>query len=436
MLPAYAYISPTKIKLLNAQVQNVARVHDPVARGVLIQKITLPVQGVIMVQLKDVINTMKDNFQRTRVSEVRSEGKLGGQALVLDVEGTWRELTGVVNKLEAKHLKAVALGDLSKQIEVDAPGEILDLKNTINGMVVSSLWSYFLWTWTDCFVRLRASAAEVTEVTFIYRTLDENRPFDRVNRMSSSLTDQVRSIAVVTTAVARGDLTQEIEISVEGFVGTVNSMVAQLSAFDYEVTRVALEVGTQGILGGRARVEGVQGTWADLTRNISKMTSNLANQVVSISEMTVNSMAAQLGTLANEVTQVSLEVRREGILGGQAVLPNFQGMWKVLTDNVNLLAMNLTNQVDVRGNILELKEIRRRDGSRLGGQARATNVGGTWKGLTDNVNVMANNYILYVQLAVRDPDSTPRLGYHPVLDRLVVITSLVPICYGKLNAGL
>ncbi|KAJ8594201.1 hypothetical protein M405DRAFT_809539 [Rhizopogon salebrosus TDB-379] len=471
-----------ELRLLKAQVQDVARVCNAVARGDLSQKITVPVQGVVMVQLKDVINTMVDKLGQfakevTRVSqEVGTEGKLGGQALVLDVEGTWRELTGVVNKLAAnltnqvrsiaKVTKAVALGDLSKQIDVDARGEILDLKNTVNGMVI----------------QLRALAAEVTRVTLevgsqgklggqahvpdvqgVWFELVRN-----VNRMCSSLTDQVRSIAKVTTAVAKGDLTQKIEIQVEGEMstlkGTVNSMVDQLSAFASEVTRVALEVGTQGILGGQARVEGVQGTWADLTRNVNKMASNLTDQVRSISEvtkavalgdlskvvnvdvqgemldlkMTVNSMVAQLSTLANEVTRVSLEVGTEGILGGQAYVPDVQGMWKVLTDNVNLMAMNLTNQVrsiaevtkavaggdltkkievDVRGEIKELKEIvngmteslslfadevtrvAREVGTegRLGGQARVTNVGGTWKDLTDNVNVMAANLTLQVR---------------------------------------
>ncbi|ETW76839.1 hypothetical protein HETIRDRAFT_389878 [Heterobasidion irregulare TC 32-1] len=471
-----------ELKLLKAQVQDVARVCNAVARGDLSQKITVPVQGVVMVQLKDVINTMVDKlglFARevTRVSqEVGTEGKLGGQALVLDVEGTWRELTGVVNKLAAnltsqvrsiaRVTKAVALGDLSKQIDVDASGEILDLKNTVNGMVV----------------RLRALAAEVTRVTLevgsqgilggqahvpdvegVWLELTRN-----VNRMCSSLTDQVRSIATVTTAVAKGDLTRKIEIQVEGEMATlkttVNSMVDQLSAFASEVTRVALEVGTQGILGGQATVEGVQGTWADLTRNVNKMASNLTDQVRSISEvtkavalgdlsrtvnvdvqgemldlkMTVNQMVAQLSTLANEVTRVSLEVGTEGILGGQAYVPDVQGMWKVLADNVNLMAMNLTNQVrsiaevtkavangdltkkievDVRGEMLDLKEtvngmteslsvfadevtrVAREVGTegRLGGQANVTNVGGTWKDLTDNVNVMATNLTLQVR---------------------------------------
>ncbi|KAN0129460.1 hypothetical protein V8E53_012642, partial [Lactarius tabidus] len=224
---------------LKAQVQDVARVCNAVACGDLSQKITVPVQGVVMVQLKDVINGMVDKlgqFARevTRVSqEVGTEGKLGGQALVLDVEGTWCELTGVVNKLAAnltnqvrniaRVTKAVALGDLSKQIDVDARGEILDLKNTVNGMVV----------------RLRALAAEVTRVTLevgsqgilggqayvpdvegVWLELARN-----VNRMCSSLTDQVRSIATVTTAVTRGDLTRKIEIQVEGEMATLKTTV-------------------------------------------------------------------------------------------------------------------------------------------------------------------------------------------------------------------
>jgi len=471
-----------ELRLLKQQVQDVARVCKAVADGDLSQKITVPVQGMVMVTLKEVINTMVDKLglfakEVTRVSqEVGMEGKLGGQALVLDVEGTWRELTAVVNKLAAnltnqvrsiaKVTKAVALGDLSKQIEVEASGEILDLKNTVNGMVV----------------RLRALAAEVTRVTLevgsqgklggqatvpdvegVWYELVRN-----VNRMCASLTDQVRSIAIVTTAVASGDLTQKIEIQVEGEMAalksTVNSMVDQLGAFASEVTRVALEVGTQGILGGQARVEGVQGTWADLTRNVNKMALNLTNQVRSISEVTkavaqgnlskfvevdvqgemldlketVNTMVLQLSTLASEVTRVSLEVGTEGILGGQAFVPEVQGEWKGLTDNVNLMAMNLTNQVrsiaevtkavaggdltkkiqvDVKGEILDLKEtvnemteslsvfadevtrVAREVGTegKLGGQAKVANVAGTWKALTDNVNVMANNLTLQVR---------------------------------------
>lgn len=471
-----------ELRLLKAQVQDIARVCKAVALGDLSQKITVPVQGLVMIQLKDVINGMVDKLLQfakevTRVSqEVGSEGKLGGQALVQDVEGTWRELTNVVNVLAenltnqvrsiAAVTKAVARGDLSKQIEVDANGEILDLKTTVNGMVL----------------QLRTLASEVTRVTLevgsqgklggmaevpgvegVWRELTYN-----VNQMCSNLTNQVRSIAIVTTAVAQGNLTQKVEIQVEGEMATlkdtVNKMVDQLSTFASEVTRVALEVGTEGILGGQAVVADVQGTWADLTRNVNNMATNLTNQVRSIAEvtkavaqgdltktvnvdvqgemldlkMTVNSMVRQLATLAREVTRVSLEVGTEGILGGQAVVADVQGTWKTLTDNVNLMAMNLTNQVrsiagvtkavaqgdltkkievDVRGEILELKEtvngmteslsifadevtrVAREVGTegRLGAQASVPNVGGTWKVLTDNVNVMASNLTLQVR---------------------------------------
>ncbi|RPD58040.1 hypothetical protein L227DRAFT_469196, partial [Lentinus tigrinus ALCF2SS1-6] len=281
------------------QVQDVARVCNAVARGDLSQKITVPVQGMVMIQLKDVINAMVDKLGQfakevTRVSqEVGTEGYVfltyAISARRYARDDTMAELPTHVRSI-AKVTKAVALGDLSKQIEVDARGEILELKNTVNGMVV----------------RLRALTAEVTRVTMevgskgqlggqahvpdvegVWQELMRN-----VNRMCSSLTDQVRSIAKVTTAIARGDLTQKIdvEVEVEGEMltlkRTVNSMVDQLSAFASEVTRVALEVGTQGILGGQARVEGVQGTWADLTRNVNKMATNLTDQVRSISEVT------------------------------------------------------------------------------------------------------------------------------------------------------
>ncbi|KAI0338803.1 histidine kinase [Trametopsis cervina] len=471
-----------ELRLLKAQVQDVAKVCNAVARGDLSQKITVPVQGPVMVQLKEVINAMVEKLGQfakevTRVSlEVGTEGKLGGQALVLDVEGTWRELTNVVNNLAgnltsqvrsiAKVTKAVALGDLSKQIEVDARGEILELKNTVNAMVV----------------RLRALAAEVTRVTLevgsqgtlggqahvpdvegVWLELTRN-----VNRMCSSLTDQVRSIAKVTTAVARGDLTQKIDIEVEGEMltlkETVNRMVEQLSGFAAEVTRVAQEVGTQGILGGQAVVQGAEGTWESLTRNVNRMARNLTDQVRSISEVTkavaegdltktvnvdvqgemlelkttVNQMVFRLSTLAKEVTRVSLEVGTEGIMGGQAYVPDISGMWKDLLDNVNLMAMNLTNQVrsiaevtkavasgdltkritvDVRGEMSDLKEtvngmtsslsvfadevtrVAKEVGTdgKLGGQARVMNVSGTWKDLTDNVNVMAANLTVQVR---------------------------------------
>ncbi|KIN99259.1 hypothetical protein M404DRAFT_155633 [Pisolithus tinctorius Marx 270] len=328
-----------ELRLLKAQVQDVARVCNAVARGDLSQKITVPVQGVVMVQLKDVINTMVDKLGQfakevTRVSqEVGTEGKLGGQALVLDVEGTWRELTGVVNKLAANLTnqvrsiatvtKAVALGDLSKQIDVDARGEILDLKNTVNGMVV----------------RLRALAAEVTRVTL-----------------------EVGS---------QGKLGGQAHVpDVEGvwFELVRNS----LSHFAAEVTRVAREVGTEGKLGGQARVTNVGGTWKDLTDCVNVMAANLTLQVrtiavattavargdltqqitgVSVSgEMlalvnTINDMIAQLAIFAKEVKKVAFEVGTEGKLGVQAEVGNVQGIWQEITMSVNTMASNLTTQV-------------------------------------------------------------------------------------------
>ncbi|KAJ7666798.1 hypothetical protein DFH06DRAFT_1085968 [Mycena polygramma] len=509
-----------ELRLLKDQVRDVSRVCNAVATGDLTQKITVPVQGDLMVQLKKVINTMVDNLghfatEVTRVSrDVGTEGKLGAQAHVEDVEGTWRELTDEVNTLAANLTTqvrsiaavttAVAKGDLSKQIEVSANGEILDLKNTVNGMVlrlrtlavevtrvtleVGFLSFSFLWR---AFVRggvcrwLRPAAEEeekeekqrertltrpqvgnqgklggeatVPDVEGVWFELVTN-----VNRMCLSLTDQVRSIATVTTAVARGDLSQKVTIQAEGEINTlkdtVNQMVDQLSGFASEVTRVAVEVGTAGKLGGQARVEGVQGTWKDLTDNVNKMASNLTGQVRSISlvtkavangdlsktmevdvsgemldlKVTINEMVERLGNFSSEVTRVALEVGTEGRLGGQAKVEGVQGTWKDLTDNVNRMASNLTNQVrsisevttavaygdlnkkidvDVRGEMLDLKvtinamvarlgnfsrEVTRvalevGTEGKLGGQAEVEGVQGTWKDLTDNVNRMASN---------------------------------------------
>ncbi|KAK7012603.1 hypothetical protein R3P38DRAFT_3209162 [Favolaschia claudopus] len=465
-----------ELRLLKNQVRDVSRVCNAVAAGDLTQKIIVPVQGDLMIQLKQVINTMVDNLghfatEVTRVSrDVGTEGKLGAQAHVENVEGTWRELTDEVNTLAAnltiqvrciaEVTTAVAKGDLSKQIDVSANGEILDLKNTVNNMVL----------------QLRTLAVEVTRVTLevgnegklggqadvpdvegVWSHLVTN-----VNRMCGSLTEQVRSIATVTTAVARGDLTQKVTIQAEGEVrtlkNTVNRMVDQLSSFASEMTRVALEVGTQGKLGGQARVGDVQGTWKDLAANVNKMASNVTNQVRSISEVTtavangdlskeidvdvrgemldlkvtINAMVARLGKFSREVTRVALEVGTEGRLGGQATVDGVQGTWRDLTDNVNRMASNLTNQVrsisevttavahgdlskeidvDVRGEMLDLKvtinamvarlgkfsrEVTRvalevGTEGKLGGQAEVEGVQGTWKDLTDNVNRMASN---------------------------------------------
>lgn len=298
-------IDPSEeLRLLKAQVQDVARVCKAVANGDLSQKIVVPVQGHVMVELKDIINSMVDRLRTfatevTRVSlEVGSQGKLGGQAVVEGVDGTWRELTDTVNSLAAnltnqvrsiaEVTKAVAKGDLTKTIEVEANGEILELKMTINGMVV----------------QLNHLAAEVTRVSLevgsqgklggqaedkdlegVWKDLTIN-----VNRMCTNLTNQVRSIGSVTTAVARGDLSQTINILAEGEMAllkdTVNGMVGQLRIFAREISRVSLEVGTQGKLGGQAVVEGVEGTWAELTHNVNKMAANLTSQVREIAQVT------------------------------------------------------------------------------------------------------------------------------------------------------
>jgi HAMP domain-containing protein/CheY-like chemotaxis protein/signal transduction histidine kinase len=460
---------------LTGQVRNIAEVATAVARGDLSRKITVDVRGEIL-QLKETINTMVDQLNAfaaevTRVArEVGTDGKLGGQAEVPGVAGTWKDLTDSVNSMAgnltgqvrniAEVATAIAGGDLSRKITVDVRGEILQLKETINTMVD----------------QLNAFAGEVTRVAREVGT--EGRLggqaqvpgvagtwkalTDSVNFMAGNLTAQVRNIAEVTTAVARGDLSRKITVDVKGEIlelkSTINTMVDQLNAFASEVTRVAREVGTEGKLGGQAEVPGVAGTWKDLTDNVNSMAKNLTAQVRNIAEVatsiasgdlskkitvdvrgellvlkeTLNTMVEQLRSFAGEVTRVAREVGTEGRLGGQANVPGAAGTWKDLTDNVNLLAGNLTTQVrniaevttavargdlsrkitvDARGEILELKNtvntmvdqlnafaaevtrVAREVGTdgKLGGQAQVPGVGGTWKDLTDTVNVMAVN---------------------------------------------
>ena len=460
---------------LTGQVRNIAEVATAVARGDLSRKITVDVRGEIL-QLKDTLNTMVDQLNAfaaevTRVArEVGTEGKLGGQAAVHGVAGTWKDLTDSVNSMAgnltgqvrniAEVATAIASGDLSRKITVDVRGEILQLKETLNTMVD----------------QLNAFAGEVTRVAREVGTEGRlggqaNVPgvagtwkdlTDSVNSMAGNLTGQVRNIAEVTTAVARGDLSRKITVDVKGEIlelkNTINTMVDQLNAFASEVTRVAREVGTEGKLGGQAVVPGVAGTWKDLTDNVNFMASNLTAQVRNIAEVataiangdlskkitvdvrgeilllkeTLNTMVEQLRSFAAEVTRVAREVGTDGRLGGQAVVPGVGGTWKDLTDNVNLLAANLTTQVrniaevttavargdlsrkitvDVKGEILELKNtintmvdqlnafaaevtrVAREVGTdgKLGGQAEVPGVAGTWKDLTDNVNVMAAN---------------------------------------------
>ncbi|HEX6344676.1 HAMP domain-containing protein, partial [Umezawaea sp.] len=373
---------------LTAQVRSIAQVATAVARGDLSQKITVTARGEIL-ELKNTINTMVDQLSAfadevTRVArEVGTEGRLGGQADVEGVSGTWKDLTESVNVMGdnltaqvrsiAQVTTAVARGDLSQKIRVDARGEILELKETINTMVDQ------LSAFADEVTRVSREVgtegnlggqATVRGVSGTWKDLTDN-----VNVMASNLTGQVRSIAQVATAVARGDLSQKITVEAKGEVaalaGVINTMVDTLSAFADEVTRVAREVGTEGILGGQARVPNVAGTWKDLTDNVNFMAGNLTNQVRNIAQVTtavaqgdltrkidvdargeilelkttINTMVDQLSAFAAEVTRVAREVGSEGRLGGQAEVEGVSGTWKRLTENVNGLAGNLTRQV-------------------------------------------------------------------------------------------
>src|SRR5206468_2074499 len=404
---------------LTGQVRNIAEVATAIAQGDLSRKITVHVRGEIL-QLKETINTMVDQLngfagEVTRVArEVGTEGRLGGQAQVPGVAGTWKDLTDNGNSMAsnltaqvrniAEVPPAIASGDLSNKITVNVSGEILQLTGTIN-------------TTVD---QLNAFASEVTRVAREVGTEGKlggqaqlkgvagtwKDLTDSVNSMASNLTGQVRNIAEVATAVAGGDLAKKITVDVRGEIlqlkETLNTMVDQLNRFASEVTRVAREVGAEGKLGGQANVPGVAGTWKDLTENVNSMASNLTGQVRNIAEVTtavargdvsgesnvdvkgemlelkntINTMVDQLNAFAGEVTRVAREVGTAGRLGGQAVVPGVAGTWKDLTDNVNLLAANLTTQVrniaevttavargdlsrkitvDVKGEILELK---------------------------------------------------------------------------------
>ncbi|HET6810075.1 MAG TPA: HAMP domain-containing protein [Acidimicrobiales bacterium] len=405
---------------LTGQVRDIAQVTTAVATGDLTKKITADAQGEIL-ELKNTINTMVDQLSAfadevTRVArEVGTEGMLGGQAHVRGVSGTWKDLTDNVNYMAsnltsqvrniAQVATAVATGDLSRKITVQAKGEVAGLADTINSMTDT------LRAFADEVTRVAREVgtegilggqARVEGVSGTWKDLTDN-----VNYMASNLTTQVRNIAQVTTAVARGDLTQKITVEAKGEVAvladTINSMTGTLRAFADEVTRVAREVGTEGILGGQAQVEGVSGTWKDLTDSVNYMASNLTGQVRNIAQVatavangdltqkitvdvrgeilqlkdTINTMVDQLSSFADEVTRVAREVGTEGILGGQARVRGVSGTWRDLTDSVNYMASNLTGQVrniaqvttavangdltqkitvDVQGEILQLKD--------------------------------------------------------------------------------
>jgi HAMP domain-containing protein len=408
--------------------------------------------------------------------EVGTEGKLGGQAIVKGVSGTWKDLTDNVNAMAgnltsqvrniAEVTTAVANGDLSKKITVDVKGEMLELKNTINTMVdqLSSFAAEVTRVAREVGTEGKLGGqAEVKGVSGTWKDLTDN-----VNGLASNLTVQLRDVSKVATAIASGDLTQKITVDVRGEIlqikDVINTMVDQLSSFAAEVTRVAREVGTEGKLGGQAEVKGVSGTWKDLTDSVNFMAGNLTSQVRNIAEVTtavangdlskkitaevkgemlelkntINTMVDQLNSFASEVTRVAREVGTEGKLGGQALVKGIAGTWKDLTDNVNTLAGNLTGQVrniaevttavangdlskkitaEVKGEMLELKNtintmvdqlnsfasevtrVAREVGTegKLGGQAEVRGVSGTWKDLTDNVNYMASNLTAQVR---------------------------------------
>ncbi|WP_416967436.1 HAMP domain-containing protein [Streptomyces sp. 4F14] len=378
----------TAFRNLTGQVRNIAQVTTAVANGDLSQKVTVDVSGE-MLQLKNTVNRMVDQLslfadQVTKVArDVGTEGRLGGQARVDGVSGTWKELTDSVNFMAgnltsqvrqiAQVTTAVARGDLSQKIDVDARGEILELKDTINTMVdqLSSFAEQVTRVAREVGTDGRLGGqAQVPGVAGVWRDLT-----DSVNGMASNLTGQVRNIAQVATAVARGDLSQKITVDARGEIlelkNTLNTMVDQLSSFAEQVTRVAREVGTEGILGGQAEVQGVSGTWKDLTQSVNFMANNLTTQLRNIAEVTtavakgdlskkitvdakgeilelvttVNTMVDQLSSFAEQVTRVAREVGTEGILGGQAHVPGVTGIWKDLSGNVNLMAKNLTIQV-------------------------------------------------------------------------------------------
>ena len=402
----------------------VARVIVAVAEGDLSQKMAMEIDGQPVkgefARIGTTVNAMVDQLSSfasevTRVArEVGTDGKLGGQAAVPGVSGTWADLTESVNSMAAnltgqvrniaQVTTAVAQGDLTQKITVDARGEILELKDTINTMVDQ------LGGFADEVTRVAREVgtdgklggqAEVRGVSGTWRDLTEN-----VNFMARNLTDQVRGIAQVAGAVAKGDLTQKITVDAKGEVAaladTINAMTDTLSVFAEQVTRVAREVGTEGKLGGQAEVPGVSGTWKDLTESVNSMAENLTGQVRNIALVTtavaqgdlsqkievdargeilllkdtINTMVDQLRSFADEVTRVAREVGTEGRLGGQAVVPGVAGTWKDLTDSVNVMARNLTDQVrdiarvttavakgdltqevtvDVKGEVLELK---------------------------------------------------------------------------------
>jgi signal transduction histidine kinase/HAMP domain-containing protein/ActR/RegA family two-component response regulator len=413
---------------LTGQVRDIALVTTAVAKGDLTRKVTVEATGELL-ELKETVNTMVDQLSSfadevTRVArEVGTEGRLGGQAHVSGVSGVWKDLTDNVNSMAgnltgqvrniAQVATSVANGDLSKKITVDAQGEILQLKDTLNTMVdqLSGFANEVTRVAREVGTEGRLGGqAQVSGVSGVWKDLTDN-----VNSMAGNLTGQVRSIAQVATAVAGGDLSKKITVDAQGEIlqlkDTLNTMVDRLSAFADEVTRVAREVGTEGNLGGRAKVGGVSGVWKDLTDNVNSMADNLTSQVRNIAQVTtavangdltkkidvdaqgeilelkttINTMVDQLSAFAGEVTRVAREVGSEGRLGGQAEVEGVSGTWKRLTESVNELAGNLTRQVRAIASVAS--SVARGDLSK----SVAVEARGEVAELGDNVNLMVAN---------------------------------------------
>ena len=381
---------------LTLQVREIADVTTAVAEGNLDKKIQRPAQGEIA-QLQQTINTMVDQLRTfasevTRVArDVGTEGVLGGQAQIEGVKGEWKTLTVNVNVMAdrltsqvrdiAAVTKAVAGGDLTKKIQANCKGEILDLKTTINSMVdqlrqfSSEVTRIAKAVGTD---GILGGQATVDNVEGTWKDLTET-----VNLLANNLTTQVREIASVTQAVAKGDFSRKVTANVSGEIKdlkiTINTMVDKLNNFAFEVSKVAREVGTDGTLGGQANVHGVEGKWAELTTNVNTMANNLTQQVRGISDVTqaiargdlsqkievdaqgevlklkvtINNMVDQLDTFARELKRVARDVGVDGKMGGQANVNNASGRWKEITEDVNTMAENLTSQVRAFGEIAD-----------------------------------------------------------------------------------
>jgi CheY-like chemotaxis protein/HAMP domain-containing protein len=409
------------------------------------------------------------------VKVVAIEGKFKERASIGPAVGAWAQSIDAVNLLiddlvrpiiEVGHvIGAVAKGDLTQNMELDPDGRrrkgaFLQTAETVNAMVERLVFFASEVTRVSWKVGTEGKLSDRALAKGLFGTWKELT--DQVNIMAGNLTDQVRAVAEVTTAVANGDLTKKINVKAGGEVlelkETINTMVAQLDSFTSEVTRVAREVGTEGKLGGQAQVKGLLGIWKELTDNVNTMASNLSEQVRSIAEVTtavakgdltqkitvkaggeilellntINAMVDQLGSFASEVTRMAHEVGTEGKLGGQAEVIGISGIWKDLTDNVNMMADNLTDQVrniaevttavadgdfskvitvEIKGEILYLKNtintmvnqlssfasevtrVAREVGveGKLGAQADVPWAAGIWRDLTDNVNELAAN---------------------------------------------